>query len=411
MDQPLLRASEPEKLREIDYPGFGPTPSTAPDPVPAGPDASTASWPGSAAPAAGPKSPASAGGLGHATASAIQRDQGDRQGLLKILSKMGIPTIRSYTGAQIFETIGLDADLADRHFHGTTSRRGRIGIDVLAREALLPPGGLYGWRRFGETHMWSPDTIASLQRVVRGGNGDARTAYAEFARLVNDDVGRRATLRGLMRLTESAIPVPLDEVEPAAEIVKRFSTGAMSLGSLSPEAHETLAIAMNRIGGKPNTGEGGRTRGGTLPTRVRGYAAACAQARRTAAILRGWAGQGAVAEIRRRSGRPASLPSPAPRRRCPRPRARRDRAHRTRARRLPRLARLAEDERGNVRADGYATWAPGVFACGDARRGQSPVVWAINEGRECARAVNHHLTSLAASRLVSEKTRVSTCPD
>jgi glutamate synthase (NADPH/NADH) large chain len=191
------------------------------------------------------------------------------KGLLKVISKMGISTIHSYTGAQIFEAIGLGADLVDRHFHGTASRIGGVGIDVLAREALdrharaypahhealLPPGGLYAWRRFGETHMWNPDTVTLLQQAVR--DGDGRTAYAEFARLVNEDVGRRATLRGLLRFRQAAEPIPLDEVEPAAQIVKRFATGAMSLGSISPEAHETLAIAMNRIGGKSNTGEGG----------------------------------------------------------------------------------------------------------------------------------------------------------
>ena len=190
------------------------------------------------------------------------------KGLLKILSKMGISTIHSYTGAQIFEAIGLDAELVDRCFHGTVSRIGGVRLDTLAREALdrharaypvrhqalLPPGGLYGWRRFGEAHMWNPGTVALLQHAVR--DGDGRAAYAEFARLVNEDVGRRATLRGLLRFRE-ADPIPLDEVEPAAQIVKRFSTGAMSLGSISPEAHETLAIAMNRIGGKSNTGEGG----------------------------------------------------------------------------------------------------------------------------------------------------------
>jgi glutamate synthase domain-containing protein 2 len=203
-----------------------------------------------------------------AVASAIK---GIGKGLLKVLSKMGISTIQSYTGAQIFEAIGLDADLVERCFQGTMSRIGGVGTAVLAREALdrharayprrhkalLPPGGLYAWRRFGEAHMWNPDTIVSLQRAVRGPGGDGRAAYAECARLVNEGVGRRATLRGLLRFRASAEPVALDEVEPAAAIVKRFATGAMSLGLISPETHETLAIAMNRIGGKSNTGEGG----------------------------------------------------------------------------------------------------------------------------------------------------------
>src|SRR5205807_1393468 len=166
--------------------------------------------------------------------------------------------------------------------------------DVLAREAMerharaypagsgavLPPGGVYAWRRSGEVHQWSPDVVAQLQRAVRlhvghHGNGDgsvgsendgnvfkdfgddARAAYAGFARLANEDNGRRATLRGLLRFREAPEPIPLDEVEPAAEIVKRFAPGATSRWSTSPEAHATLAIAMNRIGGRSNSGEGG----------------------------------------------------------------------------------------------------------------------------------------------------------
>ncbi|HVW35086.1 MAG TPA: glutamate synthase large subunit, partial [Acidimicrobiia bacterium] len=192
------------------------------------------------------------------------------KGLLKVLSKMGISTVQSYTGAQIFEAVGLDRDLVDRHFHGTASRIGGVGMEVLAQEALerhgraypavpgavLPPGGVYAWRRSGEVHQWSPEVVATLQRAVRA-NGDARAQYAEFARMANEDNGRRATLRGLLRFKEAAEPVPLHQVEPAAEIVKRFATGAMSLGSISPESHETLAIAMNRIGGRSNSGEGG----------------------------------------------------------------------------------------------------------------------------------------------------------
>ncbi len=193
------------------------------------------------------------------------------KGLLKTISKMGISTTQSYSGAQIFEAVGLERALIDRHFTGTASRIGGIGLDVLARETLdrharaypaahgelLPVGGVYAWRRDGELHMWNPETIASLQHAVRA-NGDGRQKYEEYAALANDDATRRATLRGLLRFrAEGVEPVALEEVEPAGEIVKRFSTGAMSLGSISREAHETLAIAMNRLGGKSNTGEGG----------------------------------------------------------------------------------------------------------------------------------------------------------
>jgi len=193
------------------------------------------------------------------------------KGLLKTISKMGISTIQSYCGAQIFEAVGLDRELVDRYFTGTSSRIGGIGIDVIAKETLdrhasaypgsheelLPVGGIYAWRRDGEFHQWNPETIALVQHAVRGEGGDAQTKYDEFAEQVNGHSVKRATLRGLLKLKESADPVPLDEVEAASEIVKRFATGAMSLGSISRESHETLAIAMNRIGGKSNTGEGG----------------------------------------------------------------------------------------------------------------------------------------------------------
>jgi glutamate synthase domain-containing protein 2/glutamate synthase domain-containing protein 1/glutamate synthase domain-containing protein 3 len=209
------------------------------------------------------------------------------KGLLKTISKMGISTIQSYCGAQIFEAVGLEPELIDAYFTGTASRIGGVGLEVLAAEALgrhfrayprtdrevLPVGGVLQWRRDGERHMWNPDTVATLQHAVRAqagdGNGnrnghglppvarDPQEAYDEFARLANDESTRTAALRGLMKFRLSDNPVPLDEVEPATEIVKRFSTGAMSLGSLSREAHETLAIAMNRLGGKSNTGEGG----------------------------------------------------------------------------------------------------------------------------------------------------------
>src|SRR5215218_9724582 len=273
------------------------------------------------------------------------------KGLLKTISKMGISTVASYSGAQIFEAVGLERDLIDRYFTGTTSRIGGIGLDVLAREGLtrharafprrgadaipsadaarsgrapaphidpepgaaeaplagdgarsdgaasvhltgreaeqvraeldaehdggvagngapeapggspagpaatrLPVGGVHAWRRDGEHHQWNPETIATVQHAVRYGG---TPAYEQFSRLVNVESKRRATLRGLLKLNEAPEPLALEEVEPAAEIVKRFATGAMSLGSLSTEAHETLAIAMNRLGGKSNTGEGG----------------------------------------------------------------------------------------------------------------------------------------------------------
>ena len=188
--------------------------------------------------------------------------------ILKTISKMGISTVRSYSGAQIFEAVGLDKELVDRYFTHTTSRIGGIGLDVLAAEALerharafprsderLPIGGVHQWRRDGEHHQWNPETVATVQHAVRAGGADS---YEEFTAMVNDESKRRATLRGLLKLKPpSTGPVPIEEVEAAKDIVRRFATGAMSLGSLSAEAHETLAIAMNRLGGKSNTGEGG----------------------------------------------------------------------------------------------------------------------------------------------------------
>ncbi|MDX6732080.1 MAG: glutamate synthase large chain, partial [Baekduia sp.] len=196
------------------------------------------------------------------------------KGLLKTISKMGISTIQSYCGAQIFEAVGLEKPLIDRHFCGTASRIGGIGLETLAQEALdrhergypangdelLPVGGVYAWRRDGEHHMWNPETIAALQHAVRADTDPARPAqdkYDEYAKMVNEHAARKATLRGLLRFAEGREAIPLDEVEPAQEIVKRFATGAMSLGSISTEAHENLAIAMNRLGGRSNTGEGG----------------------------------------------------------------------------------------------------------------------------------------------------------
>jgi len=190
------------------------------------------------------------------------------KGILKTISKMGISTVRSYSGAQIFEAVGLERELIDRYFTHTTSRIGGIGLDVLAREALvrherafprvasrLPVGGVHMWRRDGEVHQWNPDTVAQIQHAVRHGGQDA---YEDFTRAINEQNARKATLRGLLQLAPpEGAAIDIEEVEPAKAIVKRFATGAMSLGSLSREAHETLAIAMNRIGGKSNTGEGG----------------------------------------------------------------------------------------------------------------------------------------------------------
>ncbi|HEX5951708.1 MAG TPA: glutamate synthase-related protein [Rhodanobacteraceae bacterium] len=193
------------------------------------------------------------------------------KGLQKVMSKMGISTYMSYTGAQIFEAVGLSRELVDKYFTGTTSNIEGVGLFELAEEALrqhaaaytddavltdaLADGGDYAWRARGEEHTWTPDAIAKLQHATRANN--ART-YDEYAALINDQSRRHMTLRGLFELrTDPAQAIPLDEVEPAREIVKRFATGAMSLGSISTEAHTTLALAMNRLGGKSNTGEGG----------------------------------------------------------------------------------------------------------------------------------------------------------
>jgi len=182
---------------------------------------------------------------------------------------MGISTVQSYRGAQIFEAIGLNHDVVDRYFTWTASRIEGIGLDVIASETAmrqhqayevspsldgeLDPGGQYQWRRRGEFHMYNPETIAKLQHACRSGN---YKTFKDYSRLVNDHSQKLATIRGLLKL-KPGTPVPIDQVEPATEIVKRFKTGAMSLGSISREAHENLAIAMNRIGGKSNTGEGG----------------------------------------------------------------------------------------------------------------------------------------------------------
>jgi len=215
------------------------------------------------------------------------------KGLLKIMSKMGVSTVASYTGAQIFEATGLGADVIEECFAGTSSRLGGIGFDVLAAEAAarharafpahgartphrrLETGGEYQWRRDGEPHLFNPETVFKLQHATRSGRRDV---FAEYTSLVDHQSERLMTLRGLLRIRgidapapgaagqgaagqgaagQAQPPVPLDEVEPVASIVRRFSTGAMSYGSISAEAHQTLAIAMNRLGARSNTGEGG----------------------------------------------------------------------------------------------------------------------------------------------------------
>ena len=192
------------------------------------------------------------------------------KGLLKTFSKMGISTLQSYQGAQVFEAIGLNKDLVDAYFSGTTSRLEGVGLEVLAREAQmkhehalrpvtefeteLPAGGSYHFRANGEYHLLNPLTISKLQHAVRQ---SSFSTFQEYTDLIDAQSRSLATLRSLMKIKKVETPIPIDEVEPVKEIVKRFATGAMSFGSISKEAHETLAIAMNRIGGKSNTGEGG----------------------------------------------------------------------------------------------------------------------------------------------------------
>ena len=193
------------------------------------------------------------------------------KGLSKIMSKMGVSTYMSYCGAQLFEVIGLNSDTVDKYFTGTASRVEGIGVFEIAEETIrnhraafgddpvletmLDAGGEYAWRARGEEHMWSPDAIAKLQHSTRSNNW---STYKEYAQLINDQSKRHMTLRGLFEFKfDPAKAIALDQVESAKDIVKRFATGAMSLGSISTEAHATLAVAMNRIGGKSNTGEGG----------------------------------------------------------------------------------------------------------------------------------------------------------
>ena len=199
--------------------------------------------------------------------------KGVAKGMLKVMAKMGISTLQSYKGAQIFEAIGIRDDVIKRCFDGTASRIQGVGFDVLSSEALrrhevgypssenVDPGvlnnpGEYHWRAGGERHMWNPESIAEIQAAARDNSPDS---YARFSKLVNESDRNRCTLRGLLEFDPGSSPgaIPIDEVEPASEIVKRFCTGAMSFGSISAESHETLAIAMNRLGGKSNTGEGG----------------------------------------------------------------------------------------------------------------------------------------------------------
>ncbi|MGI9085963.1 MAG: glutamate synthase large subunit [Aeromicrobium sp.] len=195
------------------------------------------------------------------------------KGVLKVMSKMGVSTVASYTGAQIFEAVGLSQETVDAYFTGTSSRLGGVGLDVIAQEVAsrhekaypthgivgsrrhLEVGGEYQWRREGPEHLFDPETVFRLQHSTRTGRYDV---FKQYTRRVDDQSERLMTLRGLLGFKEGVRPpVPIDEVEPVSEIVKRFNTGAMSYGSISQEAHETLAIAMNRIGGRSNTGEGG----------------------------------------------------------------------------------------------------------------------------------------------------------
>ena len=192
------------------------------------------------------------------------------KGILKVMSKMGISTLQSYCGAQIFEAIGLEQAFVDRYFTWTASRIGGVGIDVIAEEVKqrhqrafpvrrrpadeLDSGGEYRWRRDGEMHLFNPETVQKLQHATRSGQ---YSVYRDYTKIVNDQSRALGTLRGLLDFKGDRQPISIDEVEPISAILKRFATGAMSYGSISQEAHETIAIAMNRLGGKSNTGEGG----------------------------------------------------------------------------------------------------------------------------------------------------------
>ena len=195
------------------------------------------------------------------------------KGVLKVMSKMGISTLASYTGAQLFQAVGVSQEVLDEYFTGLSCPTGGITLDDIAADVAtrhelayidrpderahreLEVGGEYQWRREGEYHLFNPETVFKLQHATRTGQ---YKIFKEYTRLVDDQSERMASLRGLLKFRAGVRPpVPLDQVEPACEIVKRFSTGAMSYGSISAEAHETLAIAMNRLGGRSNCGEGG----------------------------------------------------------------------------------------------------------------------------------------------------------
>ena len=212
--------------------------------------------------------PEAVGDKPHGTAAQERYVKALGKGLFKIMSKMGISTLQSYCGTQLFEAVGLNNAFVDRHFAGTPSRVGGIGMDLIADETLrrhsfafddsfpvdrLDAGGEYQYRVQGEHHNWNPLTIAKLQHATRG---DSYSTFKEFSALANDETRRQSTLRGLLDFVDRQ-PIPIDEVEPASAITRRFCTGAMSFGSLGAEAHQTLAIAMNRLGGRSNSGEGG----------------------------------------------------------------------------------------------------------------------------------------------------------
>ena len=196
--------------------------------------------------------------------------KGTKKGILKVMAKMGISTLHSYKGAQIFEAVGLSNEIIDKSFPGTASRVGGISFEALFDEqkrrhdlgypeekinvTTLPNPGDFHWRNGGDAHMWDPKTISSLQLAARTNDEDAYWAFAKHA---NEVSTKQSSLRGLLKFKSTLDPINIDEVESEKEIVKRFATGAMSLGSISTESHESLAIAMNKLGGKSNTGEGG----------------------------------------------------------------------------------------------------------------------------------------------------------
>ena len=225
------------------------------------------------------------------------------KGLLKVMSKMGISTYQSYCGAQIFDAVGLRSDFIAKYFTGTNSQVEGVGLEEIARETVerhqlafsdapvlreaLEVGGEYAYRIRGEAHMWRPSVVADLQHAVRG---QLPEKYRSFAKQINEQSEQLLTLRGMFRIKSAdelgRRPIPLDQVEPAKEIVKRFSTGAMSFGSISREAHTTLAIAMNRIGGKSNTGEGGEEFGSLQAAAERRFDALQDQASGVGALRR-----------------------------------------------------------------------------------------------------------------------------